>query len=321
MKRISCLLLALVLALPFAAPAAQTPSLEGLGAAQLEALRQEADSRLRLMQLADAEGYLDILGGEGYSRDPQAFLGDKIRFGGTVLRAEAVDGGHRYEVSPDSRPERVFLVAYEPAADERRLLAGDRVSVYGVFEGLGTPGGEAPDSLPLVRADLVVLQLPQPAKPAADPHAGTREDPAPLHVKAVYEGSWWTDYAGFEFEMVSSSRGNAALKKAKSLSPYNITPPRSQEYLLVEFRVRALSAPGGRARIGNADFFFVSASGAEYRQHFLINAPHELRNLYSDGEHTAVLACLIDKGDRPLLVFQPESEKPLWFDPNPVEAK
>lgn len=312
MKRILCLLLLPLLALPLLAGAQPAPSLEGLSLSQLEALRQEADSRIRLMQLADADGYLDALDGEIYARDPSAAPGEKIRFDGVILRAEADAGGTAYEVSLSLRPERVFLVRYAPREDERLLLTGDRVSVYGVY------GGRQPaeSGLPLVRADLVIQRLPPPAKPAADPHMGTREDPAPLHVKATYEGSWWTDYAGFELEMLSSSRGNAALKKAKSLSPYNITPPRNQEYFLVELKVRALTAPGGRAPISNADFYFVSASGAEYRQHFLINAPHELRNLYSGGEHTAVLACLIDKGDQPLVVFQPESERPLWFDPS-----
>ncbi len=319
MKRLAALLTVLLL-LPQMAPAAAVTNLEGLDAMQLEALRVEADARLRLLQLPDANGYLDVLDGEAYAREPQKHLNEKIRMDGVLLSAEETDGGISYFLSLDSKPERVFLVLYTLSPDERLPLPGDAVSAYGVFEGLSpfTGQDELTSGAPRLRADLVIPRLPAPVKPAADGHAGTREDPAPLNVKAEYAGSWWTDYAGFELEAVQSWRGNAALKKAKDLSPYNITPPRNQEYFVVELRVRALSAPSGRAPIAAADFFFVSEQGAEYRQHFLINAPHELRTLYAEGEHTAILACLIDKGDRPLLVFQPESDSPLWFDPNPA---
>ena len=44
-------------------------------------------------------------------------------------------------------------------------------------------------------------------------------------------------------------------------------------------------------------------------------ALHGLRALYTGGEQTANIACLIDKGDEPLIVYQPESLTPLWFDP------
>lgn len=84
----------------------------------------------------------------------------------------------------------------------------------------------------------------------------------------------------------------------------------------MEMRVKALAAPNGRADIAEEDFYFVSAAGTEYRHHFLINSTQTLRNLYPSGEQVALLACLIDKGDMPLLVFQPLSTAPLWFDPN-----
>ena len=79
--------------------------------------------------------------------------------------------------------------------------------------------------------------------------------------------------------------------------------------------MKALSAPGERAEIKSEDFRFVSRGGTEYPHHFLINDIHGLRALYTGAEQTANIACLIDKGDEPLIVYLPESLTPLWFDP------
>ena len=99
------------------------------------------------------------------------------------------------------------------------------------------------------------------------------------------------------------------------MSKYNITPPRSQEWFIVTLWVKALSAPDDRAQINSEDFRFVSRGGTEYPLHFLINDIHGLHALYTGGEQTANIACLIDIGDDPLIVYQPESPSPMWFDP------
>lgn len=319
MKKIPAFLIIFLLALPLPALGSGPFSLEGLTIPELEKLRQEADGRIRLLRLPDEDGYLNVLDGEEYARDPQAHLAEKIRLDGEILDVEEQADRFAYFVSLDENPGRVFLTRYATEPGERLLLPGDPVTVYGRFDGLSPfeGAGLLSDGAPIVLADLVIQRLQQPKRLAADPHAGTRGDPAPLNVKAVYEGSWWTDYATIEIEMTSSSRGSTAQKQAREMSSYNITPPRKQEYFLVWLRVKALSAPNGRAEISNEDFYFVSASGGEYRQHFLINAPQTLRNLYEGGEYTAVIACLIDKGDTPLVVYQPTSSSPLWFNPNP----
>ena len=319
MRKAVLLLLAMLLVLPSNAQGGGTPSLDGLTLPELEALRQEADARIRLLRLPDENGYTDVGDGEEVARNPAAHLLEKIRLDGEILRIEEQQDGFGYVLSVYNNPGRVFLVRYTPKPDERLKLHGDAVTVFGQFKGLSPfKGGDLlEDGAPIVQADLMIARLPEIKPPAADPYAGTREDPAPLFVKAVSEGSYWTDYASFEIEMTSSLRGSAALKKAKEMSSYNISPPKHQEYFMVWLRIRALSSPSGRAEIGNEDFYFVSAGGSEYRQHFLINAPQTLRNLYGGGEHIAVIACLIDKGDTPLIVYSPVSASPLWFDPNP----
>jgi hypothetical protein len=316
--RKSLLLLALLLTLPLSALAGQSVNLDGLTAAELTALRQEADGRIRLLQLEDAAGYLDVLDGEAYAREPQTFLQEKIRLNGAILSAWEEGEAFRYAVSLDGNPARVFSVRYSLQADERLLLPGDLVTVYGVFQGLSafTGAGELTDGAPVVQADLVIRRLPEAARLAADPYAGTRDDPVPLGVTAVYEGSYWTNYASFEIEITAINRGSEAASMADRMSSFNNAPAKGQEYVLVWLRVKALSAPAGRAEIANGDFYFVSAGGKEYRQYFLIDPPASLGALYEGGEQTAVLACLIDKGDTPLLVYQPDAENPLWFNPN-----
>ncbi|NCB35921.1 MAG: hypothetical protein EOM58_07735 [Clostridia bacterium] len=222
-----------------------------------------------------------------------------------------------YIVSLEDHPQRIFLLRYAPRAEEEALLPGDLVSVRGIFRGLA-PYDEADplgSGAGLVDAELIVRISAPPASQAAYPYAGTREDPAPLGVPAFYEGSYWSGYAGFEIRLLSMTRGNTALKAAQKMSKYNITPPRTQEWFIINLRVKALSAPGERAEIKSEDFRFVSRGGTEYPHHFLINDIHGLRALYTGGEQTANIACLIDKGDEPLIVYQPESLTPLWFDP------
>ena len=318
MRKACLLLLAILLAFPVSALCKGGISLEGMTLAELESLRQEADSRIRLLRLPDAEGYLAVLDGEDYARDPSAHLSEKVRLDGEILRVDAQAANFRYFVSLDGNPGRVFEVRYAPGQGEKLLLAGDLITAYGVFEGLAPFVGEdlIQSGAPAVRAMLVTQRLPQVKRPAADPYAATRDDPAPLGTIAIYEGSYWSGYASFELEMLTALRGTAALKKAQEMSRYNISPLRTQEYLLVWVRVKALSAPNGKAEIGNDDFSFVSLKGSEYNRHYLLNSPDSLRSLYEGGEHTALIACVIDKGDEPLIVYQPTSGNPLWFDPN-----
>ncbi len=317
MRKACMLLLAVLLAFPASALCGGGPSLEGMTLHELEALRQEVDIRIRLLRLPDAEGYLAIPDGEDYARDPSAHLFEKVRLDGEILRVDASVNDFRYYVSLDANPGRVFAVRYTPGEGEKLLLAGDLVTAYGVFEGLAPFAGEdlIHSGAPTVRASLVTQRLPQAKRLAADPCAATRDDPAPLGTVALYEGSYWSGYASFELEMLTALRGTAALKKAQEMSRYNAAPLRTQEYLLVWVRVKALSAPNGRAEIGNDDFRFVSSKGSEYNRHYLLNSPDSLRSLYEGGEHTALIACIIDKGDEPLIVYQPTSGNPLWFDP------
>lgn len=315
MKKTTCLLLALLLALPAFALAAQAPDLSGLTPAQLELHRREADARQRLLMLEDAQGYADIGDGEAIARGFAGFSGQKIRLEGSILAARGEAPDFEYAVSLTGNPLRAFLLRYTLKADERLLLPGDRVTAYGVFEGLApfTGGLDVGEGAPLVAADLIIHSLP-----AFDPGAlgFSREHPAPLGATLTSAASRYSGYASFDITLQSASRGAQALKTARDMSKYNITPLRSQEYFMIRVQVKALTAPGGRAPIGQEDFVFVSRGGVEYRQHFLLNPPTTLGAMYEGAEMTVSLACLIDKGDTPLVVYLPQSEHPLWFDPN-----
>ena len=317
MRRAFMLLLSLLLLFPYPALCEQRISLEGLSLPELEALREEADARIRLMRLPGADGYFAVSDGAVYFRDPLSHLREKIRLEGEIIRVDEREDSIVYSLSLDGDPGLVFLVRYTMEEGERRLLTGDLVTAYGVFDGLSPSGGDGPNgSLPVCIASLVTLRIPKKQRLAADPYAATRDDPALLGVTAVYEGSYWSGYASFEMQMVSACRGMAAQNRAQDMNRYNIVPLRTQEFLLVWVRVKALSAPNGKAEIGNEDFCFVSSAGVEYARHYLLDSPDSLRSLYEGGEQTALIACIIDKGDKPLIVYQPASASPLWFDPN-----
>ncbi len=305
-----------------ALPAAASPviNLETLTLEELNALRQRVDAGIRLLQIPDVQGYLSVGNGEDYARRPQAHLGEKVKLEGEILRVHQApqSEGRRYSyyVSLNGSPGRVFRVDYVLQAEEGLLLAGDAVTVYGTFAGLAPFDGQGTlvDGAPTVEADAVAPRTAEQLPLAADPYAASLSHPAPLGITAHYPGSYHTEYGAFELEMVSALRGAAALSYAQDMSKYNVTPLRTQEYLLVWVRVKAVSAPAGRAPISEADFHFISQSGSEYAPHYLLNSPSTLRNLYEGGEQVAILGCLVDKGDRPLIVYQPQSDYPLWFD-------
>ncbi|MGI6691871.1 MAG: hypothetical protein GX916_10175 [Clostridiales bacterium] len=317
MKRI-IVLLATIALITTTAIAGSTPDIGSLSLPELEALRRQVDERILQLRLPDADGFISVADGETYAREPDVHLGEQVRLEGEVLQVAESSQGFDYILSLDGRPDRLFLITYAMPTGQPLLLAGDLATAFGTFEGLAPfdSGESLMSGLPRVTASLVIQRPPAPTPLAAPPHAGTQQDPAPLYVTAVYEGTYWTNYASFEFQMTDSARGKSALKTAKAFSNYNITPLKTQEYYMVWLTVKALSAPNGRADISEEDFYFVSASGAEYRHHFLINSNMALRNLYEGGEQEVLLSCLIDKDDTPLLVYQPQSTNPLWFDPN-----
>ena len=289
--RILCLLLLL---LSLLLPAA------GAGAAQAPADAVPAG----YSPWADLE---DIL------RKPWDFVSQPISVQGFILTALEEEGRFEYALSVRDRPHQVFVATYALAEGAPLLRPGDAVTVYGVFTGLapftGTEGLK--EGAPIIQAAGILPLLPDsPARTL-----GTMDQPAPQGVPLTYPGDVYTDYASFEITVTDVIRGSDALMRARGMSKYNINPVRAQEYILVYLQVKALKVPGGRAPLDNGDFFFVSGAGSEYRQHFLINPPASFSPLYQDGVQEAVLSCLIQKADpRPLLVFQPQSQSPLWFD-------
>lgn len=313
-KLLLCLMIALLIV-----PVSHAQPLDGLSLKELEAIRLEADARIRQMTLPDAEGYVNPDSWEAYRREPKKHVGEKLKIEGDLFWAGETEGGFLYQISLREDPAQVFLIRYQPAEDQPLLLPGDSVTAFGVFQGLQTaPGGGAGEiGLPCLDASLCTPRLREPRLPVAPPYKGTREDPVRLNTPARVDASPWTGYAELQMEVLQSWRGDAAFKRAQNMSVYNVKPRRAQEYVIVEIRMKALSAARGKAEISEEDFYFVSAEGAEYPQHFLINNSQPLRPLYEGSERTAYIACMIDKGDRPLVVYLPESETPLWLDPNP----
>ncbi len=304
------LLLLLLVLLPLCV-SAQAPDLTQMSQEELLSLRMKTDAQIRLNQLPDLDGYLDVLDGEGYARAPEGKIGDKIRFSGLILQVLPGDNAFSYLISLGNNPGLVFYADYTPGNEEYLLLSGDQVDVFGVFQGLTSIDQNNPLLSLLPKVDLnLMVQSQELNKPVF-----TRESPAGMNISATYQGSAYSGYASFEFELTDMKRGQPALKLVKDMSKYNITPQKNQEYFIVWLRVKALSAPNGRAPLSQENFRFVSADGREYRQHFLINPTSKLQTIYEGTEYIALLSTLIDKGDNPKLVYLPQSESPLWFDP------
>lgn len=312
------LTLLLLLALPLGVLAGDSLDLTQLSAQELEVIRAEAAAEILLRQLPDKDGYLDALDGESYARTPDAKMGEKARFSGDVLSVELTEDAFRYLISLENNPRLVFSVNYAQETDEDRILPGDSVTVHAVFEGISAYNDENPllSGAPSFTADLIVRKLDK----ADEDTLGTRGNPVPLNTTVTYEGTYWSSYASFEFEVTNVKRGFEAQKLVKDMSKYNITPLKTQEYYVIWLRVKALSAPNGRAPLSQEDFRFVSADGREYRQQFLINPTSYLQTIYEGTEYTAVVSTIIDKGDTPTLVYQPQSAAPLWFNPNTGET-
>lgn len=308
------LVLCLLMTLPFCVFAEANHDLSGLGLDELEALRNEADAQIKLRQLPDENGYLDVLDGEAYARMPAEHRDNKVRLTGEIVSVLLSSRGtFHYAISLMSNPGLIFLADYDQPDEDPWFLSGDTVTVYGVFDGISAfdEVGSLTSGVPSVTADLVVH-----AQIRAEQTRGTRETPLAVNETAVYEGSYWSDYASFEFEITGMKRGYEASKLVKDMSKYNITPLKTQEYFVVWLRVKAVSAPNGRAPLSQEDFRFVSADGREYRQQFLINPTSYLQTIYEGTEYVAVVSTIIDKGDTPTLVYLPQSSNPLWFDPN-----
>lgn len=299
MKITRILLLLLLLALPLAVPA-EAPG--------------PAESAL-LLALENPESYLSGADLDAIARAPQEHLGVKLLLRGSVLAVLGEAPQFEYALSPEKDPARVFVVRYSLQQGQPLILPGDKVTAYATLTGAEPFTGSLAlsEGAPILDAALLIPTLPEPA-PAG--HPATREDPAPSNTAVITAGSRFSDYASYEITILSTRRGSQALSLVRDMSKYNINPTRRQEYFLIQVRVKALETPAGRAPLGPENFAFVSAQGAEYRQHFLINPPSYLTPLYEGGEQTAWLACLIDKEDRPLVVFLPQSPRPAWFDPS-----
>lgn len=251
---------------------------------------------------------------EDIQRQPQPHVSAAFSLQGDILTVLELEGQFEYVLALRDHPDQVFVALYTLPEGAPLLRPGDAVTVYGVFTGLSPFTGteSLKEGAPILAAEgILPLQTDSPV-----PAIGTMDQPAPIGTPVIYPGDVFTDYASLEITLTNVLRGSAALKRAKEMSNYNVNPTRAQEYILIYLKVRALEVPNGRASLGNEDFFFVSAAGSEYRQHFLINPPSSLSPLYKDGLHEAVISCLIQKGDQPLLVFMPQSQTPLWFNPN-----
>ena len=320
MKKIVGFLLVLCLIISSTAFASTIPGLDSMTLEELQALRLEIDARIQALSLPDAEGYMDANNYDDYARNPDSHTAEKIKFNGKVIQVIETDDGAQYRIAVGGDYNKMFFVQYLFSDTEYRVLESDNVTVYGSFADLvtydSTLGGKV--TIPACDADLITPQVVNTL--ITGKYQATRTDPVPLGAVVTFPGDEIWNNAIIDISITKSIRGAAAYAVVKSFNRYNDKPDPGKEYLLVSVKTDVKEAPDGKATISSYDFKFVSHDGVEYESAFIYKMEPELHDLYEGASQEAFIACQVSIFDEPLIVYEPDSDHPLWFNPNVREV-
>lgn len=318
MKRIFVFVLVVVLALSQAALAG-TSALESfdfslLTLEDLQVLKTKVDEAYANASAEVVDGYKVIESFSEYARNPDAHIGEKIRFNGTVLQVIEGIEQNKCRVAVNGNSDNVFYVSYKANNEAGRLLEDDAVTVMGTFDGMVSYEAVLGNTItiPSCAADKIIDKISE-----ASEYPATRSEPAPINATIRYDGSHYSNEAVTDFTITKVIRGDSAWQMIKKFNRYNDAPASNQEYVIVYIKAKAISSENDQqAEIDSYDFTLVSASGMEYQKAYVSGATPELTNLYPGAEHEGVYVGLIEKGDSPLLVYLKSSYEPIWFDLN-----
>lgn len=148
-------------------------------------------------------------------------------------------------------------------------------------------------------------------------YAATREQPALIGASARYDGSFYLNTVVTEVTVLEVIRGDEAWQKVRAWHNYNEQADEDEEYLLVRVRAEAVAAKNNeQAEIYDYDFAFVSAEGTEYEYAYAAGVDRELMPVYEGAATEGWIVSRVKKGDKPLMIYLKEADKPLWFDLN-----
>lgn len=319
MKKYITVLLCLLIALS-SVSMAETFDLSGLSLDELQALKKEVNAAIAVSISESIDGYIVLGDYSEYARNPNAHVGEQIRFDGEVVQVIEGIEYNVYRIAMNGNSDNMFYVTYTPDIESERVLEDDKVTVCGEFKGLytytSTLGGEI--TIPHCAAGSIVEQIVE-----VGDYAATRQDPAPIGATIRYNATSRSNPAITDLTVTKVIRGDAAWQMVKDFNRFNDTPADDQEYILVYVHTSAISSENDQqAELDDYDFRFVSANGMEYKRESISGVKPELTNLYPGAEYEGIVAGLIEKGDSPLLVYLKDSDTPIWFDLNkriPIE--
>ncbi len=151
------------------------------------------------------------------------------------------------------------------------------------------------------------------------PVKGTRANPYLLNEKATFDGSksYFNNYK-IELTMTEVVRGDEAAQLVADGNQFNDIAPEGKEYILVKFKIKALSSKDdAKIDINESLFDFISATGVSYDDFISVaGLTPELTDLYAGGEEEGYTYQLIDKGDNPYVVFLDYENGGTWFKVN-----
>lgn len=158
MKRITALLLTILMLWVLGSANADPISLKGLKETGLYELYSEVQAQLQLNQLRSAGNYMPLKDYDDIERNPSSHTNEHLYLEGTVIQVVEGESLNTYRITVDKNGDQVFMVTYALPEDSERFLVDDKVCVYGKFTDLYTYKSTTnlQVTVPLVEAALMI---------------------------------------------------------------------------------------------------------------------------------------------------------------------
>ena len=319
MKKLLSILITLALVCSLSLPALaapQTIDIETMSATELTALKTSIDAQLAKLNSSSDEGYtvVNTKNYSSYAKTPDSHKEELIQFNGEIVQVIEDDSKYSYRVAVDSNSDNIMYVTADAPSDGSHFTEDERVSIKGTFGGLYSYEStfSAQVTVPSCAADSMVDYA---ASFAQYPHT----NPAKVGVETIFPGDKYGNTATTSITVTNVIRGDAATAIAKSYSRYN-RPDKGYEFILVCLHVACISAPEEKAEISNYNFTFVSSTGKELDKESIYQYNDELADIYEGYTQDAYIMCQVSPDDKPLLVYNQDSDYAIWFDLNQREV-
>jgi hypothetical protein len=315
MKKLLIAFLLFALLLPTSALAEpRTIDLSTMTLDELTVLKNEVSAAITNLSAEVVDGYALVENYGEYARNPDPHVGEKIRFNGSVVQVIEGVESTTYRIAMKGNSDYMFYVEYTPEGDAPRVLEEDKVTVMGEFTGLvdyeSTFGGQI--TIPGMTAENIT-----PEVKAEMEYEGTRQDPVPVGATFHYSGDDYYNTSVTDLTVTSVIRGAAAWDIVRSFYRYNDKPGKDEEYVIVYVKTAVISSPDNKpVEFSSYNFTFVSETGAAYDSASVYKMTPELKDLYAGAENEGVVAAIVPKEDKPMLVYLRNSDTPVWFDLN-----